>query len=306
MEARTVIVLCGGESSSEREVSLMLGEMVYERCRKIFNTKKIVLSRDELPKELVSQTDAIIFPTTLGAFGEDGQLQSLMEKSGLTFVGSGPKASKIGMDKHLAKQVVSKVGIPVVEGIKFSKHEIPPLDEMIKKFGEALVVKPNAGGSSIDVNRIFSKKDLERVMAGLEGDGEYILEKQIRGSDLSVGVLEGHALEIVEIISKHGFCDYDSKYVPGAAEKICPANIPSEKTKEVKRYAEMAFTACGCRDHARCDFMLTPTGEIYFLEINTLPCVGPNSLFPISAAGAGFSYEGVLRKLVDLASTRLQ
>jgi D-alanine-D-alanine ligase len=305
MELRNVVILCGGKSSSEKDVSLMLGEIVYGACRKIFNARKIVLTRDELPEEIMSQTDAVIFPATLGAFGEDGQLQSLMEKAGLTFVGSSSEASRIGMDKQLTKQIVSKSGVPVIDGIKFSKNAVPHPDEIVERFGEELVIKPNGEGSSLHVNRIFSKGDLERVLAELDGSGEYILEKQIRGSDLSVGVLEGRALAVVEIISKHGFCDYDSKYIPGAAEKICPAAISPKKTDEIKRHAETAFRVCGCRDHARCDFMLTPSGEVHFLEINTLPCMGPNSLFPISAGGTGFSYESILRKLVDLAGARL-
>ncbi|MDR2777024.1 MAG: hypothetical protein LBB17_03225 [Puniceicoccales bacterium] len=302
--AREVIVLTGGNSSSEKEISLLSGETVYKICKTIFPTTKIVLTRDELPKEAI-QEDAIIFPVAHGEFMEDGGLQAAMEAEGLAFVGSDSKSSALCMDKSLAKRIVSEVGIPVVNGIKFAPASAPSTYSIISMLGRNLFIKPNAKGSSIDTHFVSSEMELGLTIHRLNEDVEYIVERGIDGIDLTVAILDGEALEVVEILPKYGFLDYRNKYTPGYSSKICPARIPENTRNMVKRYGEMAFRCCRCRDWARIDFLFQKdTGKVFFLEINTIPGMTQNSFYPISANAAGVNMPELISTLVSLAADR--
>ncbi|MDR1528507.1 MAG: hypothetical protein LBS22_02905 [Puniceicoccales bacterium] len=302
--AREVIILTGGDSSSEKEISLLSSETVYRVCKNILPTTKIVLTRDELPKEAI-QKDAIIFPVAHGEFMEDGGLQAAMETQGLTFVGSDSKASVLCMDKSLAKQIVAEAGIPVVEGIKFVPASAPSTHSIIGTLGHNLFIKPNAKGSSIDTYAISSEMELELTIHRLNEDMEYIVERRIDGIDLTTAILDGKALEIVEILPKYGFLDYRNKYTPGYSSRICPARIPEDTRNMVKRYCEMAFKCCGCRDWARVDFLLQKnTGKVFFLEINTIPGMTQNSFYPMSAKASGIDLPTLIPTLINLATDR--
>jgi D-alanine-D-alanine ligase len=304
MSFRNVIVLCGGGASSEREVSLTSGENVYQLCGKTFPSEKVILDSDELPPSVANATDSVIFPETPGEFGEDGGLQSLMEAAGLTFVGSDSKASALCMNKFLTKRTVSEHGITVPSGINFKKSDGTTADEIIASLGEHLFLKPNARGSSIGARVISSKLELERAIDAMDNGMEYAIERKINGIDLTVAVLCGEALEVVEILPKRGFLDYDNKYVYGMSDKICPARIGKDVEKMAKDYSELAFKCCKCRDWARIDFMLCDSGELFFLEINTIPGMTGTSFFPISAAAAGIDQRTLVAKLVDAAAAR--
>ncbi|MDR2629055.1 MAG: hypothetical protein LBC30_03650 [Puniceicoccales bacterium] len=302
--AREVIILTGGNSSSEKEISLLSSETVYRVCKSILPTTKIVLTRDELPDEAI-QEDAIIFPIAHGEFMEDGGLQAAMEAKGLTFVGSDSKASALCMDKSLTKQVVSEAGIPVVDGIKFAPASTPSPHSIVSMFGCNLFIKPNAKGSSIDTHVISSEMELRLIIHRLNEDMEYVVERRIDGIDLTVAILDGKALEIVEVLPKYGFLDYRNKYTPGYSSKICPARIPEDTRNMVKRYCEMAFQCCGCRDWARIDFLFQKnTGKVFFLEINTIPGMTQNSFYPISANTAGIELPALISMLIGLAADR--
>ncbi|MDR0679530.1 MAG: D-alanine--D-alanine ligase [Puniceicoccales bacterium] len=299
---RDVIILSGGERSSERDVSLRSGMALYDSLSKNFRTELIVYDKDELPSAIAERHDAIIFPITLGEFGEDGGLQALMDSAGLCYVGSGREASDLCMNKFAAKATVAERGVPVIDGVKFSVKGGKAMDLSRFRLAGDCVLKPNDRGSSIGVKKVTG----ENIDAALidAHDGEFLLEKNIVGKDLTVGVLDGQALEVVEILPKHGFLDYDSKYTVGAADKICPASIGPEATKKVKAYAETAYRACGCRDWARIDFMIDDSGDMFFLEVNTIPGMTQTSFYPLSAQGAGISFDDLLIKLIDLANTR--
>ncbi|MDR2603032.1 MAG: hypothetical protein LBC11_00515 [Puniceicoccales bacterium] len=302
--AREVIILTGGYSSSEKEISLLSSETVYQVCRSILPTTKIVLTRDNLPEEAI-QKDAIIFPVAHGEFVEDGGLQAAMEAEDLTFIGSGSKACALCMNKSLTKQIVSEEGIPVIDGIKFVPTNAPSTHSIISTLGRNLFVKPNAKGSSIDTHIISSEMELGLIIHRLNEDMEYIIEHRIDGIDLTVAMLDGKALEIVEVLPKYGFLDYRNKYTPGYSSKICPARIPEDTKNTVKRYGEIAFKCCGCRDWARVDFLLQKnTGKVFFLEINTIPGMTQTSFYPMSANAAGLDLPTLTSILINLAADR--
>jgi D-alanine-D-alanine ligase len=301
--AREVIILTGGNSSSEKEISLLSSETVYQVCKSILPTTKIVLTRDELPAEAI-QRDAIFFPVAHGEFMEDGGLQAVMETEGLTFVGSDSKASALCMNKSLAKQIVSEAGIPIIDAIKFVPASAPSPHSITSTLGYNLFIKPNAKGSSIDTHVISSEMELGSTIPRLS-DMEYIVERRIDGIDLTVAVLDGKALEIVEILPKYGFLDYRNKYMPGYSSRICPARISEDTRNMVKQYCEMAFKCCGCRDWARIDFLLQKnTGKVFFLEINTIPGMTQTSFYPMSASAAGIDLPALISILIGLAANR--
>lgn len=300
---KKVIVLCGGKRSSEREISIKSGHMVATMLSKNFPTELVILDEDALPANVALEKDSIIFPVTHGEFGEDGSLQKLMEEENLCFIGSGSESSALCMDKFSTKNIVSKAGVPVVEGIKFSVKSGKPSVFAKEILADNCVLKPNDKGSSVYVKKVSSSTFIDTVKTLY--DGEFLLEKDVGGCDLSIGVLDGKAMEVIEILPKNGFFNYENKYTPGASEEICPANIGQEATKIVKKYAEMAYKACKCRDWARVDFMIRGD-EIFFLEINTIPGMTAVSLYPLSAKAAGISYENLLKILVNLAAARIK
>ena len=305
MEDFELVILCGGGSSSERNISLLSGENVFQHCKNAFRTRKIILERDELPDEVKKcGKNSVIFPLTHGEFGESGELQKMMEDCGLTFIGSDSKTSKLCMDKERTKQVVSNVGVPIIDGFKFKKNFLEDPSDILSKFGDKLFIKPNAKGSSIDVHPISSSKDFINVINSLDGDTEYLLEKKVFGYDVTVCLLNGKTLEIVKIRPKHEFFSYEDKYTAGMADEICPADIPDDMRRKVSNYAEVAYKACGCRDLARADFVLTDDGDVYFLELNTLPGMTPVSLYPKSCFAAGLSIESLTKILISSALSR--
>lgn len=298
---RDVIVLTGGGSSLERDVSLRSAKIVAEELSKIVNTELVIFDKDELPIEVAARKDAIIFPVALGDFVEDGGLQKSMDEAGLCYIGSDSAASALCMNKSAAKDVVSRVGVPVVPGMKFSVKSGIPLSVDKNALSGDFILKPNDKGSSLYVKKV-NRDTFEDAVKDLY-DGEFLLEKNIIGQDLTIGLLDGEALGVVKILPKHDFLDYDGKYVPGAAEKIYPADISPEATVAVKKYAELAYKACRCRDWARIDFMISGD-KIFFLEINTSPGMTTTSLYPLSALAAGVSYKEFLTKLINLANER--
>ncbi|MDR3144161.1 MAG: D-alanine--D-alanine ligase [Puniceicoccales bacterium] len=303
-KSKKIILLCGGGSSSEREISLLSGENVYAACAATFPIKNVILESDALPKFVCDSTDSVIFPVTHGEFGEDGALQRILESHGLAFVGSDSVASALCMDKFSAKRRVASAGVPVVDGIKFTKSDMPTIGDVTKALGRDLFLKPNAKGSSIGARAIQTVEDLKMATFQLSGNDEYILEQRVRGIDLTVSILDGAALEVVEILPNDGFLDYWNKYTPGNSRVLCPAEIPNDVRAAAKNYAEIAFRACGCRDWARVDFILRDDGKIFFLEINTIPGMTKTSFYPLAAKISGIGTELLVAKLVELACAR--
>ncbi len=297
-----IIILCGGGSSSEREVSLISGENIYQSCKDVFDVRKVILNDDRLPEEILQEKNAIIFPITHGEFGEDGQLQSLLEENGFTFVGCDSASSALCMDKYRAKMAVADAGVPVIDGIKFTQFSA---NDVIEELLYPVFIKPNDKGSSVDAHIANTKEDFQNLIKDLSPTTEYLAEKKINGCDMTVGLLDGKALEIVEIHPSSEFFTYDNKYTSGHANEICPAQISNDLTNSIKHYAEMAYRACKCRDWARADFMLTETGDIYFLEMNTLPGMTNESLFPKSAKAAGIDIVSLFGRLIYLAKNRV-
>ncbi|HVZ63070.1 MAG TPA: D-alanine--D-alanine ligase [Lacunisphaera sp.] len=303
MNSPIIAVLAGG-TSPEREVSLGSGKAVALAMAGTHPTQFFPVDADALPAGLDPRRH-IVCSTLHGVFGEDGGMQRLLEEAGIAYAGCDAKGSDLTFDKWRTRQTVSAIGVPVAPGRFFTAVQKPTAASLTAEFGEQVVLKPNRQGSSVGLQIVTSKVGLEIALGGIR-QGEWLAEKRILGRELTVGLLRGRAMGVVEIAPKSGVFDYASKYTKGLTEYFAPARIGEELAAKARAHAETAFAACGCRDYARIDFMLSNEGELYLLEINTLPGMKETSLLPMSARCVGLDFVALCRELVAPAVERFQ
>lgn len=301
MNSPHIAVFCGG-TSAEREVSLGSGQACAVALARSFPTRLFRIDADALPADLDPRRQ-VVFSTLHGTFGEDGGMQRLLDAAGVHYAGCDAASSALTMDKTLTKRTVAASGIPVIPGVTFAAAAKPSAGELIVRFGENVVVKPNAEGSSVGLRIVSTRAQLEAALADL-AEGEWIVERRIFGHELAVGVLRGKAMGVVEIRPKSGVYDYESKYTKGRTEYLAPAPLAPAVTAAVRAAAEKAFAACGCRDYARVDFMLSEKNELFLLEINTLPGMKETSLLPMSARCEGLDFTALVREMAAPALQR--
>ena len=303
MNSPIIAVLAGGVSA-EREVSLGSGLAVAVALARSWPTRLFDITAEALPTEL-DPARHIVFSTLHGTFGEDGGMQRLLDAAGVAYAGCDAAGSALTMDKTRTKQAAAARGVRVADAVQFAGKNKPTADAIVAQLGENVVVKPNAEGSSVGLAMIASRAELAAKLAAISS-GEWLVERRIVGRELSVGVLGGRAMGVVEIRPKSGVYDYASKYTKGATEYLAPAPLDEATTAAVRAAAETAFAACGCRDYARVDFIFSDAGEIFLLEINTLPGMKETSLLPMSARCAGRDFTGLVREMVGPALARFQ
>ncbi|MFQ3224442.1 MAG: D-alanine-D-alanine ligase [Lentimonas sp.] len=296
----SIIVLYGGVGS-ERDVSLVSGEAIAKALSANFNVELLRLDAEALPHS-IDGSRSIVFPALHGAFGEDGRLQALLDAAGIEYCGSDAAASRLCMAKDLTKTIARDLGIGVPEAIFFDGADTPLADVVIDSLGTSLVIKPTDQGSSVGLYFTEHRSALGVTLSQIHS-GNWMVEQRIRGRELTVGVLKGAAMGVVEIVSASGVYDYAAKYTPGSTEYRYPAELDPVVEARIKADAQALFDACGCRDFARIDFLLDGR-KTYFLEINTLPGLTATSLLPKSASCVGLDFEALGRDLVSPASER--
>ncbi len=301
--APRITVLCGGVSS-ERDVSLGSGVAAAAALSRLWPTRLIDVCAAALPAGLDPARD-VVFSTLHGTFGEDGAMQGLLDAAGIVYAGCDAASSALTMDKAATKRASASAGVRVAADLLFSAAGRPGADAVIAVLGEHVVIKPNDQGSSVGLVLPEGHEQIAAALAALT-PGNWIAEPRLVGRELSVGVLGGKALGVVEIRPRSGVYDFASKYTKGATEYLAPAPLDQEATLAVRSAAEAAFAACGCRDYARVDFILISQNEFYLLEINTLPGMKETSLLPMSARCAGLDFTALVRELVSPAVHRLQ
>ena len=303
MNSPVIAILAGG-TSPEREVSLGSGRAVALAMAYSHPTRFFTVDRDALPEDL-DPAQHVVCSTLHGVFGEDGGMQRLLDGAGVHYTGCDAKGSDLCFDKWRTRLTVSAMGVPVAPGRNFPAAAKPTAAALTAELGEQVVLKPNRQGSSVGLQIVNSKVGLEIALGGLRS-GDWIAEERILGRELTVGLLRGRAMGVVEIVPKSGVFDYTSKYTKGLTEYFAPAQISEELAAQVRSLAETAFAACGCRDYARIDFMLSNEGALYLLEINTLPGMKETSLLPMSARCVGLDFIALCRELVAPAVERFQ
>lgn len=239
----------------------------------------------------------VVFLALHGTCGEDGRVQAAFDLLGIPYTGADYLSSAIAMDKDLTKRLVAdNVITPQWRTVSYTAADI---DRLVSEIRLPCVVKPIASGSSIGVSIARDTASLRAALTGcLSFGAQVVLEQYIAGREIQVGVLAGKALPSIEIIPKEGFYDYANKYQAGAAEEICPAPISSEWEERLAAAAESVYRLLGLSVYSRADFIVTPDGTPYFLEINTLPGMTPTSLVPQEAAAIGMSYEDLCETIV--------
>ena len=237
----------------------------------------------------------IVFMALHGDVGENGKLQAAFDVLGIKYTGSGYIGSALAMNKALSKKMFLSSGIPTPNGRLFRTEK-----ECLEWNEFPCVVKPCSGGSSVGVsipkNRDEFKKAVKEAFA-LES--EVLVESYVKGRELSIGVLEGKALPIIEICPKEGFYDYKNKYQAGLTDDICPALLPDDVTKALQSMAEKVSETLMLEAYARIDFILDSDNNMYCLEANTLPGMTPTSLLPQEALAVGISYDELVEILVN-------
>lgn len=301
MSGPVIAVLAGG-TSAERAVSLGSGQAAALAMAYSHPTQFFTVEADALPEGL-DPARHIVFSTLHGIFGEDGGMQRLLESAGVAYAGCDATGSDVCFDKWRTRQCVSAQGVQVAPGRLFQASAKPAAAALTAEFGEQVVLKPNRQGSSVGLQVVSSRAGLEVALGGIR-QGEWVAEERILGRELTVGLLRGRAMGVVEIAPKSGVFDYTSKYTKGLTEYFAPAQISAELATAARTAAETAFAACGCRDYARIDFMLSNDGELYLLEINTLPGMKETSLLPMSARCVGLDFVALCRELVAPAVER--
>ena len=299
-------VLCGGDSL-EREVSLRSGAHVAGGLRDA-GQLVCVLEIASLAEVVgaVSLVDAV-FICLHGGSGEDGTVQLLFEVMGVPYVGSGPQASALAMDKPRSKEAFSARGIPVPRAVFCRDEEILAFcDRARSDLGLPLVLKPCDQGSSLGVRIV--RKEAELVPAAeaiLSQFRSVFAEEYIPGRELTVGILridgEEKALPAVEILPTTSFFDYEAKYTEGASELVAPAPLPARTAARVAETALIAHRTLSCYGFSRVDLRLAEDGTPYVLEVNTLPGMTEHSLLPRAAEAGGISLPVLVDRMLASA-----
>lgn len=298
-----VTVLRGGPSA-EREVSLVSGAAVAAGLREMGHD---VFESDVSPADLsgLDRPADVVFPVLHGAFGESGELQEILESRGLPFVGSGSKASRLGINKVTTKQAWEAAGLPTPPYVVLRRGDpVPP-------FPGTCVVKAIGSGSSIDVFVCKAPAEAEAQAAEaiakvFERHDTVLVEKFVTGPELTVGLLEERALAPIRIVPKSEFFDYEAKYKRNDTEHRFDTGLPSDVVEQCQALAERANAVVGAVDLARVDIMLDESAGLrpYLLEINTLPGFTPKSLLPEAAAHGGVAFGPLVDRLTRRAAMR--
>lgn len=297
------IAILSGGISSEREISLQTGACVAEALSAGgFNTVFADIAPDRLDILNDSSID-VFFIAIHGQFGEDGQIQQILEDRNLCYTGSGPAANKLAIDKIAAKKYFALAGVNAPKSIELTNETTI---EQIKKYLSAeddkYVVKPITHGSSVGVEIVNGPQfALETAKRCKSQFGDCMLEQFIAGKEITVGILNGKALPIIEIIPKEGFYDYHSKYIDDKTEYLFDTITDKNLIEKINNDAIACFNALNCRGTARVDFILADDRIPYALEINTVPGMTTHSCVPKAAAKIGLSMTDLCAEIFNYA-----
>jgi D-alanine-D-alanine ligase len=295
LNEKSVAVLMGGPGK-EREVSLRSGAAVAASLLEA-GAKVVEIDVTGADFELPPKTD-LAFNVIHGTFGEDGELQSILDARGVPYTGEGASASRLAFDKIETKICFGRTGVPTAAWQILTSHDVP-------KFDFPYVVKAPRQGSSVGVHIVSTPDELPAALADCFQYGERVLaEEFFRGRELTVGVLGAEALPVIEIVPHEGFYDYEHKYTKGASDYHVPALLSAAETEAVQSAALAAVAALGLEVYSRVDILIAPDGELSVLEINTIPGMTETSLLPKAAAVVGLSFSELCEHIAGLSLRR--
>ncbi|GFZ34347.1 D-alanine--D-alanine ligase [Clostridium zeae] len=289
-------VIMGG-ISSEREVSLNSGQSILANLDKEkYEIIPIVIDAKEDLFTKVKEIDFALLALH-GKFGEDGTVQAVLQTMGIPYSGCDTLSSAVCMDKDMTKKILKSRDIRTAPW--FNVKSLDDIDyRKIDDLGYPVVVKPNNGGSSVATFVIKEESEIENsVIEALKWDKEVMIEKYIKGDEITCPILDGQMFPVLAIKPKSAFFDYTSKYSDGGADEFI-VELESSLHKQVEEMALATYNALKCSVYARVD-MIVSEGVPYILEVNTLPGMTKNSLFPKSAAGKNISFSKLLDLIIE-------
>lgn len=290
-------VIMGG-ISSEREISLKSGNSIIENIDK--SKYEVVSITIDEKEDIINKVKGIDFALLAlhGQFGEDGTVQSVLQTLGIPYSGCGPLSSAACMDKDMTKSLLLAAGIRTAPWINLRVGDEINFDE-IRELGYPVVVKPTHGGSSVATFIIKEEKEVEKAIEeAFKWDNEVMIEKFIKGDEITCPVMGDEMFPIVAIKPHAEFFDYTAKYADGGSDEFV-IELEDKLHKEVKKMALDTYRALKCAVYARIDMIITEAGVPYILEVNTLPGMTKASLFPKSAAGKGISFSGLIDLIIE-------
>ncbi len=297
-------VLMGG-ISAEREISLSTGEAIAKALKDRGYEVCLIDVGHDIVERLISHRIRVAFIALHGRFGEDGTIQGMLEIMRIPYTGSGVLASALSMDKIMSKYVFTAQGIPtpayqILQANEGAQEALEKLD-----FPFPIVVKPASEGSTIGVVIVQDKEGLvEAIEHARQYDHRLLVEEYIKGKEITLSVLNGQPLPIIEIAPKGGFYDYRAKYTKGETEYIMPPRLPFMAQEAAERAGLNAYKALGCEGCARVDMMADERGKVFILEVNTMPGMTETSLVPKAARFAGIDFPELVEKILKGASLK--
>lgn len=261
-----------------------------------------------IPSELKNFDVAMIM--IHGTPGENGILQAELERHGVPFTTCSSRVSAITFDKHACKKAMQGLGIPLAPEVFLHRGEPFNAEEVVEKLGLPVFVKPNDGGSSFGVTKVKRQEDMAPAIAAAFSESDDVLiESFIPGRELTEGVFNRHGeiipLPVTEIIPHNEYFDYEAKYL-GKSDEVCPARITAEQAQVVREQTRRIYQHFGCRGLIRCDYIMTESGKVYFLEINPIPGMTKMSLVPAQIRAAGLAVPDVLDCLIEEALEKVE
>lgn len=294
----TTAVLMGG-TAGEREVSLRSGAAVLAALRRQgVPAVGVTLDHEDL-RDMPAEVDVAVLALH-GGFGEDGRIQRLLDARGIPYTGSGPDASALAMDKLAARSAFRRAGLAVATAVPLAPGA--PAGAVLDAVGLPCVVKPRSEGSSLGVSLVRRAAELPEALERAWAFGrEALVERFVPGTELTVAVLDGEALPLVEVLPADDFFSYDAKYGGRGTVYCVNPPLPPAVAREAAAAGVAAYRALGCRHYARVDCIVRHTGVPVILEVNTLPGMTGTSLFPMAAGAAGLDFDHLCLRMLELA-----
>ena len=298
-------VLMGGPST-ERDISLKSGKAVYEALKQLnVDVVAIDVQSDDIDENaqlLISHKINCAFIALHGRFGEDGQVQEVLDDLNIPYTGSGSLASSLAIDKIASRKILEVAGVAVPRYKVLDKNSYRQDWKFNENFTFPVVVKPATHGSSIGLSIVDDEKKLSKAIdLAFTFDKRIIIEEYVSGREVTVGILEGVILPVIEIIPKNRFFDYEAKYQAGMTDYIVPAKLEEEVAKRAQATASQVHKLLGCDGFSRVDMILSAGNIPFVLELNSVPGLTPTSLLPKAALVAGIEFQQLCLKLINLA-----
>ncbi|MDD5021640.1 MAG: D-alanine--D-alanine ligase [Endomicrobiaceae bacterium] len=293
LQNKKIGVLCGG-TSSEREISLKSGKAVYDAIKKLgFNVTLIDVDKNVAQKLIKKKID-VAYVTLHGPMGEDGTIQGMLEIMQIPYTGCGVFSSSASMDKIISKKLFEYANIPTPKWFEVNKKT-----KQTESFLYPAVVKPATQGSAIGVSIVKNKKEYDKALnLAFKYDARVLVEKYVKGTEITVSVLNGKALPVIEIIPDGKFYDFKSKYTVGKSKHLIPPRLHKNIILQAQKTGEKVYSEFLCKGICRVDMIVDKNNKMWVLETNTLPGMTETSLFPDAARATGMIFEKLVLEIL--------